>query len=407
MEAIIDQLEKLARKAFQSGNKFDFIDPAYELCGQLEELESPATALEPLFRLIERCPEIDFGGPGPLGAFLESFYDSVYEPQLLASLDRKPTVYTVYLLDRVARDDNNPRQAELLQRLVKLAEDAALPARVHHETMACIRAAAEELHPWDANIAAGITAAKQVIAEEDRLQEERQRNESPAPGGTVLYQGITCKLINRSSAEILMPVIRDLPGYEKPYDVWAENVPGNAFYLVVEGDARAEDFSITSDIPGMENLTVLGWIFIRGLIIRDRLISSSNVPLIVFGDVACPQIRLQGGRHYFGGNVTAGLIWAGGSTICFDGSVTAKVVLADATPVFIRERTPTTRLISMMGMNFYSMDAAVGEWLQTPGTAELREVFLPELIAQDEDGDDILAEAPAMERILQNKSLLK
>ena len=60
-----------------------------------------------------------------------------------------------------------------------------------------------------------------------------------------------------------------------------------------------------------------------------------------------------------------------------------------------------------MGMNFYSKDAAAGEWLQTPGTAELREVFLPELIAQDEEGDDILAEGPAMERILQNKSLLK
>lgn len=67
--------------------------------------DQPFDAVELIFKLIENSPTIDFGSPGPLGSFMEKFYRCGYEEQLVASLKRKPTEYTIALMFRVLNDD--------------------------------------------------------------------------------------------------------------------------------------------------------------------------------------------------------------------------------------------------------------------------------------------------------------
>ncbi|WP_316809507.1 hypothetical protein [Pedobacter agri] len=44
---IIDQLETYIKKAEETGDKYDFIDPAYEVIDELEKIENNVTQLNP------------------------------------------------------------------------------------------------------------------------------------------------------------------------------------------------------------------------------------------------------------------------------------------------------------------------------------------------------------------------
>lgn len=57
--------------------------------------------VEPLLRFMEDHEAIDFGAPGPLVHFLETFFGKGYEEHLLESVQRKPTPMTVWMLHRV------------------------------------------------------------------------------------------------------------------------------------------------------------------------------------------------------------------------------------------------------------------------------------------------------------------
>jgi len=104
----ISELEELIKEAHKTGDKYVFQDPAYNITDELEELEKPFEAVEPIMRLIERSPNIDYGGPGPFGSFIEKFSHEGYEELLIESLQRKPTNYTIFLLNRICNDKNDP-----------------------------------------------------------------------------------------------------------------------------------------------------------------------------------------------------------------------------------------------------------------------------------------------------------
>jgi hypothetical protein len=122
----ISELENYIKVAHETGDKYAFQDPAYDIRDELEELENPFEAVEPIFRLIERSPDIDFGGPGPLGAFLERFYKKDppmnLEESLIESLQRKPTMQTVYMLSRLCNDKNHPDRPRFVKLLKTFAD---------------------------------------------------------------------------------------------------------------------------------------------------------------------------------------------------------------------------------------------------------------------------------------------
>ena len=115
---LINKLENLIAKADKSGDKNEFIDPAYDIIEKIEEKQNSFDAVKPILDLIERSPDIDYGGPGPLGSFLETFYNnSEYENLLETSVRQKPKAFNVFLLDRIIADKKNKKRDVYIQLL--------------------------------------------------------------------------------------------------------------------------------------------------------------------------------------------------------------------------------------------------------------------------------------------------
>ncbi|WP_206022445.1 hypothetical protein [Pseudoflavitalea sp. G-6-1-2] len=421
VSTIIRQLEECIQKAHQSGNKYDFIDPAYPLCEELEELENPAEAMEPLFRLIESSPDIDYGGPGPIGQFLESFDGGIFEESLLQSLQRKPTLYTLSLLDTLLQDSNDPRQAHYLDTMRGIAVNAALPDNIRQQATENLQYAVVNLHAWDDTLKEKFAAVESMLEQaEQQLEQQRKSlraNEPRPPMETVDYDGIRFKVITRSEAAAYLPNITDIPGVDRLYDVWDEwRFPTwheNAFFLLAETAVTTEKLRLDYAVPGTEGITVLGFIFLQNLQVASYIMAfdTDNSPaLVVHGKVECPCIHLFGNVHYFGGTVNTELLWTkyNHGELYIDANINAKVILADDMSVFIRKAGEIGATISLMGMNIYLNTGS--EWLQQPATHSIEDVFRAEVCITDEEGFAVLKEegpGNAIEYILQHKSLLK
>jgi hypothetical protein len=89
------------KKAVSNDN---FIEVAYDLVDRIKESENPFHFVEPILQLMEEFPDADFGQPGPLIHFVETFYRNGYEELLYQSIKRKPTVHTVWMLNRMIND---------------------------------------------------------------------------------------------------------------------------------------------------------------------------------------------------------------------------------------------------------------------------------------------------------------
>jgi hypothetical protein len=78
---------------------------------------------------MEKNPTLDFGSPGPLVHFVEKYYRNGYEPELLASVSRRPIVHTVWMLNRLI---NGTKEADLRNKYI----DALKAAAAHPEASA-------------------------------------------------------------------------------------------------------------------------------------------------------------------------------------------------------------------------------------------------------------------------------
>jgi len=65
-------------------------------------------AVNHVLRFMEDNPDIDYGMPGALVHFLERFYMHGYEDELIASIRRKPTPHTVWMLNRLINGTKSP-----------------------------------------------------------------------------------------------------------------------------------------------------------------------------------------------------------------------------------------------------------------------------------------------------------
>lgn len=65
-------------------------------------------AVEPILRFMETHPFIDYGMPGALVHFVETFYGKGYEQKLVESIERTPTTHTVWMLNRVINGTKSP-----------------------------------------------------------------------------------------------------------------------------------------------------------------------------------------------------------------------------------------------------------------------------------------------------------
>ena len=79
----------------------------YETNRVIEKIKGEDGAFEYLpyiFEITENNPELDYGMPGPIVHFMESYYRKGYEELLLKSVKNVPTSHTVWMLNRVIND---------------------------------------------------------------------------------------------------------------------------------------------------------------------------------------------------------------------------------------------------------------------------------------------------------------
>jgi hypothetical protein len=105
---VTEELEQLA-----GGDDDDIVPRARELTERWTLAGVGIEAAEPVLRFMESHPSIDFGSPGPLVHFVERLDRPAYVQCLIASLARKPTSLTAWMLNRAinAATDATTRRA--------------------------------------------------------------------------------------------------------------------------------------------------------------------------------------------------------------------------------------------------------------------------------------------------------
>ena len=78
---------------------------------------------------MEGHPELDFGTPGPLVHFVEKFVGAEFIDALVASVSRRPTGHTVWMVNRVLNVTDKATSQRLLQAL-RAARDAATDGHI-------------------------------------------------------------------------------------------------------------------------------------------------------------------------------------------------------------------------------------------------------------------------------------
>ncbi len=113
-------IKNLIKKISDSVINDEFIDIAEEVIEEIEQRPDRYDAIEPIFKLMENNPEVDFGKPGPLVHFLEKFYQNGYEEKLVESLHRRPIKHTIWMLNRIINGSDGDKRKYFLNLLEKI-----------------------------------------------------------------------------------------------------------------------------------------------------------------------------------------------------------------------------------------------------------------------------------------------
>ena len=97
------------------------------------EMKEPTELIEPILKLIETNPAVDFGTPGELVLFLEGLYDCGYEELLIESVLRNPTPHNIWMLHRCFNDKTDTRHLLYQKTIEKLRNTENVPISVRAE----------------------------------------------------------------------------------------------------------------------------------------------------------------------------------------------------------------------------------------------------------------------------------
>lgn len=93
------------------------------LCEDIIELNNEgwdtAILMDPLFRILEKNSDFDFGMPGQIVHTLEKYYKKGLEEELFKSLNRKPTFYTLWMLNRIINGTSDAKEKEGYMEMLK------------------------------------------------------------------------------------------------------------------------------------------------------------------------------------------------------------------------------------------------------------------------------------------------
>ena len=104
--------EELIREMEEKIDCDDFEEAEEECIYQIEKDNLGISAVEPLLLFMERHPLSNFGMPGAIVHYVEQFYKKGYEDLLIASVVRRPTMHTVWMINRIKNAGENSEKYE-------------------------------------------------------------------------------------------------------------------------------------------------------------------------------------------------------------------------------------------------------------------------------------------------------
>jgi hypothetical protein len=119
LEDMFVEFDHAAKKSLDGNDKHIIIDKIYENVDYLSVFPFNEV-LSRIVDLIERYPELDYGGPGPFGSFIEEHKTREYAQTLIDSLYRQPTTQILGFLGRASSgndfQDGNAMPPELREK---------------------------------------------------------------------------------------------------------------------------------------------------------------------------------------------------------------------------------------------------------------------------------------------------
>lgn len=133
MEKLLEELRDAISSIDEMEDEMEFFPIADKIFDKIKTLPNSIEAVGKVLKIIEENDDKEYGGPGPIGHFLESFYGNKYEELLVESLKRAPKGYTIFLLHRCINDEKNEKRNEYKQLIKAIAEDANISEEVREE----------------------------------------------------------------------------------------------------------------------------------------------------------------------------------------------------------------------------------------------------------------------------------
>lgn len=98
----------------------DFEEIQEDVIYKIQSANLGRDAIEPLLRFMERHPLTNFGMPGAIVHYVEQFYKKGYEDLLIASIQRRPTLHTVWMVNRIKNTgENSDRYIDILTAILE------------------------------------------------------------------------------------------------------------------------------------------------------------------------------------------------------------------------------------------------------------------------------------------------
>ena len=111
-------LNAIIKKIEDNINCDDFEIVMIDCIEDIKRNHNQLASVKPLLQLMERNPLIHFGDPGAIVHFVETFYKKGYEEELVNSIKRKPTLHTIWMLNRIINGaDNKEYYLSLLKKI--------------------------------------------------------------------------------------------------------------------------------------------------------------------------------------------------------------------------------------------------------------------------------------------------
>lgn len=118
-EVHIEKIDKVLENSYPEDEDLEFeIEILSDnLTNRLKKDNIGLECVEPILKMMERHPTVGFGSPGSLTHYMEKFYKHGYEKLVVESIERTPTVQTIWLLNRLINGAGKDTASEYLSLL--------------------------------------------------------------------------------------------------------------------------------------------------------------------------------------------------------------------------------------------------------------------------------------------------